>query len=305
VLFALLLLFSGTVNGNPLTQSDLCGQWIQAAVGSNSKTCVQTQQCGCGSSCPRLTQLMNFYTDSSTYSQGVTAYGGSSCSSNTVYDVLYGGTYSLGGETVTNWTDVTYTPLWWKVTPYTTGAYPLNATNPNNCTTLLTYLNSNCPCNGTWVNGVARNISLSQCPNGTCTDTVFFDARHQYGNIQRSENATAGTLFLLITFTDPDQTTGFNITNVNFYQKPGCGLSCKSCTVTPSGPTNCTACCSANSMGQADGSCACASGYKNESSGSPFVLKCSSSGASQIYSISSLVYIMLALGWFNYGVDLL
>jgi len=275
-----------------LTNSDLCGQWIQAVVGSNSKTCVQTQQCACGGSCPRLTQLLNFYSDSSTYSQGVTSYGSSSCNSNLQYSVLYGGSYSLGAETVTNWTGVTYTPSWWQLTGYTAGNYPLNATTPDTCTDLLSYLNTNCPCNGTWVSGVSRNITVSQCPNGTCTDTMIFDTRKQYGNIQIQANETAGTIFLLMTFTDPNQTTGYNITNVNFYQKPGCGLSCKSCTVTPSGPSNCTACCSANSVGQADGTCSCASGYKNTST-TQFLLDCTSQ-ASQIYP--SLVFIILA--WF-------
>lgn len=295
---ALLLLCSGTVHAAALTQSDLCGQWIQAAVASNGKTCVPTQQCGCSASCPRLTQNMIFDTSSSKYSLSSISYGSSSCNSNQQYNVTYGGTYSLGGETVTNWTGVDYTPNWWEITPFTGGNYPLNASDVNNCTDLISYLNSNCPCNGTWATGVTRNITLSQCPNNTCTDTMIFDSRKQYGNIQRQENTTAGTVFLLITFTDPDQTTGHNITNVNFYQKPGCGLSCKSCTITPTGPTACTACCASHSQPQLDGSCTCASGYMNKST-NPFVLQCNH--AAQIYPISSLVYIMLALVGFKYG----
>jgi hypothetical protein len=293
-----LLLFSSTVNA-ALTQSDLCGQWIQTVVASNNKTCVQNVgQCGCSGSCPRVTQLMNFYTDSLTYTQNTTAYGSSSCKSNELYQVVSGGTYSLGSDTVSNWTGVTYTPTWFKVTPYTSGMYPYDAGNISNCTDLLTYLNASCPCNGTWTSGVARNITLDQC-NGTCSDTTIFDTRKQYGNLQRLENDTAGTLYLLITFTFTNQSTGFANTTVNFYQKPGCGTSCKSCLVTPSGPSNCTACCSSHSMGQLNGACTCNSGYKDESS-NPFQLKCmAKSGASQIYSVSSFVYILLALVCFS------
>jgi hypothetical protein len=271
----------GLVNAAPLTLPDLCGQWLQELEASNGKTCVQTVECGCSSSCPRVTQSLSFNTLQSRYVSSRTSYGSSSCLSNVNYDIEISGAFVLGTETRANYTGIRYTPDRWKITPYTGGAnFAPYENDTATCFGIVTYLNTNCPCNGTWANGVTRNITLSQCPSGSCNETALFNNSTKYGNVRLYEdgsypNATSSNVskLLVLTVTDRVSTIGYNQTAVDFLQKPGCGPDCRSCDYLPTGPVNCTACCKTTNIPNADGGCRCPAGQSNNSS-EPDKLKC-------------------------------
>jgi hypothetical protein len=239
-----------------------------------------------------LTQTFNFDTDSSTFVQKTLSYGSSSCQSQLEYNITYGGSYDLGSDTLQNWTGISYSPSWFSVTVAGSGQqYALNQSSIGTCVSdLLIYLNTNCPCNGTWQGGVTRTITRSQCPAGSCNDTWIFNTSNQYGNIQKVENATE--LYLLITQTQYDQNAGHDETTVLFSEKPGCGIGCKSCTITPSSYTNCTSCCATKADPEADGTCKCQ--YGKTSGSTNFTLQCKSSAATMT-TASNMAFLVVAI----------
>jgi len=298
LLFFLLSSLSGAL-GEAITDEDLCGKWKQSIESTNGKLCVQTPRCSRPSP-PRVTETFDFLSVNNTYVYTNIQYSAGSCNLNTLeFHITTGGTYLLRGETVTGWTGIEFTPIWFYVRVLTAGrySYPLNSTDTINCMDFLAELNVGCACNGTWEYNANRTVAPADCPNATCDDpNMLLDIRTRYGNIQIRQNNTNNTKYLVLSETDVDEDVGFNITTVDFSQTPACGRGCKSCTVGINQGVNCTDCCDRNALpinSTSASDCQCKAKYHNRAPDN-FTLVCHS-GASSISSGFLVVFGLLSL----------
>lgn len=266
-----------------ITLKDLCGQWEQDASASNGKSCVPASdsRCGCtDSNCPRLTTILVFNTIDALYSRSFASYQGAACSSNKIqYMVTEKGTFRLNGASdIANWTKIVYNPIEYIVNIGQGQFFPKNRSDVSVCLTFLDYLRDSvngCPCNRTYNDTMITMdyvISPQVCPAGTCPDKYnWFSNTTLYSNIKRQFNN--GTQ-LILAEREISSDIGFLKSNVEFTQKRGCGVGCKSCSLDSTGDSsNCTACCPDNAIpgipstsnGTVPAYCECRSGFKNAS----------------------------------------
>jgi len=225
---------------SPVRIADLCGQWNDPNIGSSFK-CSQITTNGCDVWRGERTE---FFADG-TYRSSVTfGPGSSTCAegaSTSHLKYVRTGIYSLGGAasgySSSNWTNIAYHTSRIIVSPLKDNENPPFYYGGNvycNLTTtdLLNHPVFGCPCNGTWVRTVDRNLTWTgsqACTIATCP-LIYLNGDSLYGNLMLTNDtnnpANAQPLKLILSSSFATSARGYDA-NDTYITLVNSGAGCR------------------------------------------------------------------------------
>jgi len=227
----------------PATQDDLCATWTDAGLASGSFKC-SVDTCSSGWR-GESTQFASDGTYRTVVTYGPSSSTCSPSSSTAFFTYTKYGRYTLGtGTFQTNWTNIQYTSDYYEVNALKDNSeltYTYNGTTRCDLSvlSLLNHETYGCKCNGTWVRGVARSLTLNTTTIGTgveictainCPLGSLFPSAELYGNLKLYYASTvtkAKQLYLTLSSTSTDLVTGY-AKNDSYVDLVDSGANCSS-----------------------------------------------------------------------------